>query len=163
MDHYDYERVTSEIMRPIYERVHGRVPEPTLRHGDANEWVGASGFPHQIDASIEGPHRILLIECKHWEKPIGVEHVLTFVARIHDIRKANPSKDIHAHLVTKTGFTQPLRQFAEHYSITCDVIPDAGNFAVQYEGLIDWIVRPDSGALAFEGQAPTLKIGPIVR
>ena len=57
----EYEKITAEIEAALFEQVEGLKPEQ-VKHGRSNLWAGISGFPHQIDVSVEGEKDVLLAE-----------------------------------------------------------------------------------------------------
>jgi len=88
-----------------------------------NLWLGASEFNHQIDVSLESENEILLIECKHWTKPITPGVFFDFFGRLIDIRnhpKYN-NKSLRGTIVTKTGWTTGVETAIKYYSQFCSV------------------------------------------
>jgi len=138
----EYEQVTKELMETIVEQVEG-VRADQVKHGFNNKWKGQSGFPHQIDVSVEGENDLLLIECKMWKAPVDVERFLTFLARILDIRPTQPSLKIHASVVTTNNFDPGVRQLAEYYGIELDKVSSAVEFVIRYKHLFAVGVQDD--------------------
>ncbi len=129
----NYEQLTSQIAQSIYTAVEGITPEQ-VRYGRKSRWVGQSGYEHQIDVIVRGPNDAILVECKYWEKPVPPEAVLTFSARLSDIRPTFPGT-IHGVVVTKSRFTRGAKLLAEHYEIDTAVIRNPEAFAFSYKKL----------------------------
>ena len=68
-------------------------------------WAGASGYAHRIDESFstEDARVIVLVECKHWAKTIGIPEFSTFLVRLIDIAKKEDSSHVLGILVTTQG------------------------------------------------------------
>ena len=100
----EYEHITRRIVESMFEQVEGAKAEK-VGHGTKNRLCGASGYSHQIDVSVQGARDVLLVECKCWRKIVSTESVLTFAARVCDLRRSLPKETtIHAALVTTKGF-----------------------------------------------------------
>ena len=130
----EYEEITAEIEAALFEQVEGLKPEQ-VRHGRSNLWVGISGFPHQIDVSVEGEKDVLLVECKCWTQNVDVPRFLTFLARILDIRPTEQGRTIHSAVVTTKGFDSGITKLADYYGITLHTVTSPTDFVVKYKNL----------------------------
>lgn len=93
------------------------------RFGKNNKWKGASGFAHQIDASIYNDSDALLIECKSWKFRVRAIEFLTLLGRLKDIRE-NPNYrnlNIRGAIVTTKGWQSGVEKLVRHYSEICSV------------------------------------------
>lgn len=155
MDPSSYERVTAEIARSVFVRAEGLQATKVL-FGRSNKWEGGSGFSHQIDVAIHNSTDVVLVECKHWaSRAVRVEHLLTFIARVHDIRMIE-KRTIHPVMVASTSFQSGCHVLAAHYGIDLEVIASPGSFAFQYKGLRSVGIEPQPGAMSIQGYAPTV-------
>ena len=130
----EYEEITAEIEAALFEQVEGLKPEQ-VRHGRSNLRVGISGFPHQIDVSVEGEKDVLLAECKSWNQNVDVPRFLTFLARILDIRPTEQGRTIHSAVVTTKGFDSGITKLADYYGITLHTVTSPTDFVVKYKNL----------------------------
>jgi len=131
MDSNDYEKLISSLSQNLTNdsllREFG-----SKKFGKRNLWQGVSGFEHQIDASLASKKDILLIECKHWVKPIGAVEFLTFLSRLRDI-KENPKYKGHkvrGALVSTKGWQSGVTTLVRYYAELCSV------FQVENESVI---------------------------
>lgn len=129
----EYERVTSQIVQSIYERVEGIAPEQ-VNCGKRNRWPGVSGYKHQVDVSVRGPRDLILVECKRWKRKVTVASVLVFFGRIHDIAPTFDGK-IHGVIVTTLGFQSGACTMAEYCDIDLQLIRSANEFGFTYKKL----------------------------
>lgn len=150
----DYEQLTSRIAESIYTAVEGITPEQVL-HGRRSKWVGQSGYEHQIDVIVRGPNDAILVECKYWEDPVAPEGVLTFIARLLDIRPTFAGT-IHGVVVTKSGLTCGAELLARYYNIDTQVIPGPEAFGFSYKKLR--LISPATGRIGIEGQVPKVNV-----
>lgn len=91
--------------------------------GKNNRWEGASGFSHQIDASIHNESDALLIECKSWKFKVRAIEFLTLLGRLIDIR-GNPKYRnlvIRGAIGTTRGWQSGAEKLVKHYSELCSV------------------------------------------
>jgi Restriction endonuclease len=133
MNASEYERITSDIANSVFARAEGMY-SLAVQIGSKSKWPGQSGFVHQIDVAIEGSTDIIMVECKHWKNHIKAEHLLTFIARIVDIRSVLQKK-IHPMMVTSERFQSGCKKLAEFYGIDLEIISSPGNFAFEYKGV----------------------------
>ena len=68
-------------------------------------WLGASGYAHQIDESFssDGDKVVVLVECKHWNHPVGLPALSTFLVRLIDIGDALPESRVLGIITTTQG------------------------------------------------------------
>lgn len=99
--------------------------------GAENKIPGKSGFPHQIDVSVQTPGLLVLIECKYWKRAVDAAPVLILASRLEDIRQGNPTMDIHASIVSTKAATQGAQQLASHFGISLDVVSNTREYAVR--------------------------------
>jgi hypothetical protein len=146
MTPHEYEPVTKDLMENIFKQLEG-VSLQHVGHGLRNRIKGQSGYPHQIDVSVEGAHDLLIVECKMWKVPVKVPAFLAFLARIVDICPTQPSLTVHASLVTTKGFQRGVRQLADyyrnHYQIQLDKVSSPAEFAIKYKHLFAIGVQDD--------------------
>mgnify|MGYP006287296293 CR=1 FL=1 len=116
----DYEKLIGDVLKTYYENRDGCTYE--LKYGRDNCWIGASSYQHQIDVSLSFDSRIILAECKFWNKPIDVPGFLTFLARIMDIKAAIPGDEVEGIVITITGFDRGVSTLAAYYGIDLQII-----------------------------------------
>jgi hypothetical protein len=138
----DYETLVARIAESVAEQVEP-LPAGTIRYGRTNHWCGASGFNHQIDVSIRGQERILLVECKYWNHRVPVGAVLALQGRLDDIR---PTLGIglEGAIISKIGFQSGAQQVGRHFGIHCDLVLSAEEFGFKYGGSLVVQSRPAS-------------------
>ena len=154
MNPKNYERLINQIAASIYKAVEGITPEQVL-YGQRSKWIGQSGYEHQIDVIVRGLNDAILVECKYWEKRVPPGGVLTFIARLSDIRPTF-SGTIHGVVVTKRGLTSGAYLLAEYYRIDSQVIPSPEAFGFSYKTLR--LLSPAGGRIGIEGQAPEINV-----
>jgi len=98
----EYEELVLRILQECYERRGRRILD--AKQGKSNIWVGQSGCEHQIDVSLELDNEIVLAECKSLNKAVDLPLVLTFLARIMDIKPAISGKFVHGVIFSSIGF-----------------------------------------------------------
>jgi hypothetical protein len=93
------------------------------QYGKKNLWEGASGFLHQIDASIHNDTDVLLIECKCWGKVVRSIEVLALLGRLVDIigNPKNRALNIRGAIVTTEGWQRGVEKLVRHYSEICSI------------------------------------------
>jgi hypothetical protein len=91
---------------------------------------GKSGFPHQIDVSVQFDTHLVLMECKHWQDPVGAEAILTLAARQQDIREEHPTKNVYSSMVSTRLVTEGANVLAKHFGITIDVVASFEEYAI---------------------------------
>lgn len=98
----EYEHLVLKALQ-TYCKCQGKTVLATGR-GKSNIWVGQSGCEHQIDVSVELEDEVVLAECKCQKREVGLSPVLTFLARIMDIKPTKPEKNVHGIVFSNLGF-----------------------------------------------------------
>ena len=108
-----YERMVRDIINDLSSEV-----EPYLERFDLVQDVrlkGRSGHEHQIDVLIDframGLDFRVIVECKYWNKSVGVEQVMVVDQRKEDLSAQK------AVIVTKHGFQKGALTVAEDRNI----------------------------------------------
>ncbi len=93
------------------------------KFGEDNLWEGASGFFHQIDASIEIETDVLLIECKCWESNVRAIEFLTFFGRLIDIKgnEKHSNLNIRGAIATTKGWQSGAKKLVKYYRELCSI------------------------------------------
>jgi hypothetical protein len=126
----EYEELTARLAEDL---VQGAGDHPVrLQHGRQSHVSGGSGFPHQIDVAIWTASRLLVIECKCWRESIPVAQLLTFAARVYDIRAANPGIAVLASMATTTGYDGGCSILAPFFGIELDSVASEHEYALRY-------------------------------
>jgi hypothetical protein len=81
----EYEEYETLVRRLVEALIGTAFPAAVVAGGAKNKLLGASGFPHQIDASVQTHDLLVLIECKYWKRSVRAELVLTLASRLADI------------------------------------------------------------------------------
>lgn len=114
-----YEQLVEDICSQIAESNNSKIFRK-------KKYLGSSGQEHEIDVSVEqnvrGAKVLFLIECKWWNKNVGVEQVLTLEGRLRDI---GGHKGI---IVTKTGFQKGAIQIARDRGIALVICANKKSF-----------------------------------
>jgi hypothetical protein len=126
----DYECLVADTASTVAERS-GPLPSDAVKFGKSNCWLGASGFRHQVDVSISLMERLVLIECKYWNRRIPVGVVLALQSRRTDIA-ATTKQAVEAAVVSKVGFQAGAKQVAEHFGIQCQIAESAESWVFKY-------------------------------
>jgi hypothetical protein len=93
--------------------------------------MGASGFSHQIDASVHSPSKLLLVECKYWTDPVDVEPVLVLASRMADIQSNYPGTSVHGSIVSKQEPTSGAKTLASYFGISIDTVQSPRDYALR--------------------------------
>jgi hypothetical protein len=144
----DYESLVASLV----DGIRATAPEFQELHigfGRSNRLLGASGYKHQIDVSLEGASRVFLLECKRWEYKIGVDEVMVLVARGADIAQARQNARIHCILASKVGSTRGAITLAHYFGIELEIIVSAHEYGLRlgkrvHVGVSDGVVFGDS-------------------
>lgn len=134
----EYETLVASIAKSVALRV-DTLTEGAVRYGRQNHWLGASGFSHQIDVSIRGQSRVLLVECKYWNHRISVEAVLVLQGRLADIRPTF-GLDVEGAIISTIGFQAGAKQVSQYFGIHCDLVRSAEEWGFKYAGNL--FIRP---------------------
>ncbi len=104
MDYRDFEKLIAHICEDTGK---GRKHSVYLH----KKYQGKSGQIHDIDVSVEfvelGVRFVVLVECKWWNRPVGIQEVLVLSQRLEDI---GAHKGI---IVTNVGFEKGAFKFAK--------------------------------------------------
>jgi hypothetical protein len=132
----EYEKLVREIVESIATTF--GVKSEDIGHGRGNRCMGASGYPHQIDVCVRGAKELVLIECKHWKKKekdknVSLEAVLVFIARVCDIQRLSAGMKIHAHIVSRNGFTRGALKVAKYFEVEPSQVRSPREFVLRYK------------------------------
>ncbi len=112
----DYEKLTQMVYQLLLEQ-EGVI---TIQVEHNVTVMGRSGVEHQIDVMWRfkqaGIAHAVLIECKNYGSALTLEKVRNFFAVLHDIG------DARGLMVTKIGYQDGARRFAEHYGIGLKIL-----------------------------------------
>lgn len=126
----EYESLTAKIAEDI--RVSSEaIGSLTVGFGSANKICGASGYKHQIDVSLLDDTRIFIIECKRWDKHVGVQDVLVLASRAQDLRNMHPEKSVKTILASTKGVSKNAAKVAKHFDIEIEIIKSAADFTLR--------------------------------
>ena len=124
----DYEVFVEKLAQRIANSKDIEISGPP-KFGTKNKIIGASGFPHQIDVSIEyrsqdGQNRLKLVECKLRSKEnIHIEEMLIFHARIKDIQQnVGDIILVEGNMFTTLGYSKPAQIYADFYQIATNTL-----------------------------------------
>ena len=108
----EYERFTQEIYQEL-------VNADVLKTTDVQHNVklkGRSGQEHQIDVyweyEIAGTKQKVAIECKNYNKTVGIAKVRDFYGVLHDLN------NVAGIMVTKVGYQKGAKEYASEYGIS---------------------------------------------
>jgi len=91
---------------------------------------GSSGYEHQIDVAyrfrIWKTEMLVIVECKKYQKNVGVDDLLEFRSRIEDLKA---HKGI---FVSSSGFQSGAREFAEANRIALLIVRGTQSWDVMY-------------------------------
>jgi hypothetical protein len=111
-----FERLVAAVQRRL---------DPTSSVSWNERVIGSSGAERQLDVVVRGrlgsAPLLVVIECKDFREPVGIEHVDAFIAKLVDVR-ANGGI-----LVAKTGFTKPARLRAAEANVMTSVLRPASD------------------------------------
>ena len=103
----------------------------TVRGGRSNRVTGRSGFPHQIDVTVHNSTFLLLIECKHWRRPIGVSPLLVLASRLADIRSAHPGVQVQASVASTKAPTKGATVLAAQFGVDLHAVVSRKEYALR--------------------------------
>lgn len=126
----DYEKTVAEIATGIHASV-ASLHAFKLDSGRVNRLEGASTFRHQIDVSLIGPSEIYLLECKRWEKKIGVDEVMILVARANDILQSREGINVIPILISKKGATRGAAKLARYFGVEIEIVTSALEYGLK--------------------------------
>jgi len=125
----EYESLVASIATQLSRRADQSPPLEVL-YGRTNLWQGDSSFQHQIDVSVTIGDRAYLFECKCWSSQVGTDAVLTFAARLCDIRGAYKGM-VKGSLVTTVGWDPGVETLARYFEIGLDRVASATEFCLR--------------------------------
>ena len=149
MNSSKYEQLVSELAGMIAS---GSTAERRVQvnYGTTNLIKGASAYSHQIDVTVQETGRLLLIECKCWNKKVDPEAVLAFAARVLDIRAAEDAREVTGRLVTTVGATDGVDTLCKYFGIDVDNVTSEHEYALRSwskagfgSGVVEQIVASD--------------------
>jgi hypothetical protein len=130
MDHAAYEALVRSMVHELTAAA--RALGPCMVNGGRQNLVaGASGFAHQIDVSVRRPSDLLLIECKYWLAPVGVEPVLVLAGRMADISASSTGTGVHGSMVSTKEPTAGAKLVARHFGIEIDTVFNPREYALR--------------------------------
>jgi hypothetical protein len=130
MTHVEYEALVLTMVQELTAAAHAFGP-CIVNGGAQNRVTGASGFAHQIDATVSNPTDLVLIECKYWTEPVDVEPVLVLAARIADISVAASTTRVHGSIVSTKEPTAGARVLAAYFRISIDTVVNPREYALR--------------------------------
>jgi hypothetical protein len=127
-----YERLVKDLLEA---KLMKDCPGSDLKVYHNKKYTGKSGHEHQIDVSAElkvaGVRILILVECKFYSHPVGIDDILEFAARIDDIAA---HKGV---LVTTIGFQDGAEKIAKSKGIALIIAYDLND--------LNWLSRCESG------------------
>ena len=129
----DYEKLVHELVS-TFRQAPG-MENYAIGAGTRNRMVGASGYRHQIDLSLESSERIFLLELKHYLSSVGVAELLVLAARLQDISAANKHKLVRALLVSKRKPSRNVPPLAQFFSVQVEVVESAHAYGLSFANL----------------------------
>lgn len=131
----EYENLVKDLFGSLVETVEG-LPADSIRAGRLNRETGASGYQHQIDVSVRTASELHLIECKYWKRRVTPEALLSFAARVNDIRQANPGCVVKGAVATTKGHSQGVGTLTQYFDVILQRVASAHEFAFLYKSKI---------------------------
>jgi len=131
----EYENLVKQLFGSLVEAVEG-LPADSIQCGRPSRETGASGYRHQIDVSVRTATELHLIECKYWKRRVTPEALLSFAARLHDIREANPGCAVKGAVATTKSHSEGVGMLAQYFDVTLQRIASAHEFAFIYKSKI---------------------------
>lgn len=126
----EYEQLVADIANGIFTTA-PELQGLVLGLGRSNQLLGASGYRHQIDVSLQEEKRVFLIECKHWNDRVGVAEVLVLAGRASDIQTQTPNCTVTAVLVSVKGASRGAQKLAQHFGIALEIAKSASEFGLR--------------------------------
>lgn len=128
MNPREYEELVADIIAQFPTTLDAQLNQTTIVLGNVKA-VGKSGQSHQIDVWVEFRRFGLLyrtiIECKCWDRPVGVEPVMVLAQRMEDL---GAQKGV---LVTTLGFQSGAYRLASSKGIALVLCRGKGEFLVE--------------------------------
>lgn len=126
----EYEQLAADIARSIIEAA-PELRDLDCRSGNRNRLRGASGYSHQIDVSLRGAKELYLIECKRWQKRIGVSEILVLAARGSDIAEAVTDLGIKTVIVSTQHASSGAIKLASHFNVNIEIVKSKMEFGMR--------------------------------
>jgi hypothetical protein len=145
----EYEQVTGDLAKAVFAHAEGNA-HLKITTGSMSKQEGISGFPHQIDVVIQGKNDLIMVECKSWKDKVKAEHLLTFIARILDIKARQKDYTIHPVMVTSSEFQSGCHVLADYYGVDLETISSPEEFAFKYKGLRFVGIKPTASVVTLE-------------
>jgi hypothetical protein len=136
------------VAEKVREGIPGLQGRATVGHGQTNRCLGASGYRHQIDVSVESATVLLLVECKCWNKQVDPEAILAHFGRRHDIEQAPGGKRVVAALATVKGFGPGAVQLADYFRVELWKVKNIREFVCRVEGVLSVGLPPQFAGLS---------------
>jgi hypothetical protein len=125
----DYETLVADLIREL-RSVHPDLASADVRSGSRKRVRGESGYSHQIDVSLLTEKTMVIIECKYYDRKIGLEAVLVLVGRLADIRPTVQSHEIIASLVTTHPPSRNAQKVADYFGIHLQRVSTPSEYAI---------------------------------
>lgn len=145
----ELEKLVLQLVQELRRTV-SPLAEAEVRGGPKNCIEGASGFPHQVDVSVQVGGTLLIIECKCWKDPVDAEVVLAFASRLADLRASNHSAKVVASVVSTKRCTRGAKQLAAFFGISLDQVANAREYGIR---LSNYVFATAHGILTLTGRA----------
>lgn len=126
----EYELLLADIVRGI-QQCYSDLSSLKLGTGRKNHIKGASGYNHQIDVSFLDLHRLFIIECKRWNKRIGVAEILILASRAIDVQQLSSSLMVSPILACTKGASSNAQRLADHFNISIEIVKSAHEFGLR--------------------------------
>lgn len=126
----DYEHAVSSLISGLGARAN--LSKFGLGSGRPNRIMGASGYEHQIDVSLQGSTDLFLFEAKCLKRVVGVQEILVLKSRLDDISAAFPSHQVHATIISMKHISKGAKILAEHFKINADCVRDIRNYGISF-------------------------------
>ena len=108
----EFEQLVADICNQLSKEDNATVSQKA-------KFPGKSGHDHEIDVAVEFLHMgvklLVFVECKWWNKPVGIEQVMVLAQRIEDV---GAHKGI---IVTRKGFQHGAFKLARSRGIALAV------------------------------------------
>ena len=131
----EYEELVKQLLEELsksFKDLNGR-----FTYGAKNRLLGTSEYKHQIDVSFENDRWLILIECKRWNRLIGVEEMLVLASRRVDIEAANPHRHTWLSIASREGATRSAMTLAKHFRISIDTVRSTKEYAMRLRSRIN--------------------------
>lgn len=127
---YEYELLVDNLVGELTKSI-PRFIGAKIGSAKNNRFQGVSGYKHQIDVSIKTDKLLILIECKHYSKKIGVSEILIMSARDIDIKKSNQELSTHSYIITTKGETRNVLGLKKEFGVGVDIVTSIEEYSMQ--------------------------------